>query len=248
MWKVTADYHTHSKYSFAAGSIYDNALVAREAGLETLGIADHGPANWGHLGLTNLATFEKIMVETKEVELALPGIKVLAGVEANIISYDGDLDIPLTLQWKLDQVLAGFHLTIFPKQPGEGVKYATQLGLGKLSSRWRQKARNDNTKAVVEAVYRNEIDIITHPGLNISIDTPELARACAKTNTALEINSKHGAETVAFIKAAAHEGVQFAIGSDAHQPQQVGQLQPGVRAAQAAGLRADQIINVIEVG
>jgi putative hydrolase len=247
MWKVIADYHTHTKYSFASGSIYDNARVAQEAGLEILGIADHGPANWGHLGLTNLTTFEKIIAETKEVEQALLGIRVLAGVEANIISYDGDLDIPLTLQRKLDQVLAGFHLTIFPKYPGEGVKYAAQSALGKLSPHWRQQARNDNTKAVIEAVYHNEIDIITHPGLKISIDTPELARACAKTHTALEINSKHGAETIAFIKAAAYEGVQFAIGSDAHQPQQVGQLQPGVQAAQAAGLRADQIINVIEV-
>jgi putative hydrolase len=248
MWKVIADYHTHTKYSFAAGSIEDNARVAWKAGLETLGIADHGPANWGHLGLTNLTTFEKIMVETKEVEQALPELKILAGVEANIISYDGDLDIPLTLQRRLDQVLAGFHLTIFPKQPSEGVKYATQLALGAMSPRWRRKARNDNTKAVVEAVYHNEIDIITHPGLGISIDTPELARACVKTNTALEINSKHGAGTVAFIKAAAHEGVLFAIGSDAHQPRQVGQLEPGIRAAQAAGLHADQIINVIEIG
>jgi putative hydrolase len=248
MWKIIADYHTHTKYSFAAGSIYDNARAARQVGLETLGIADHGPANWGHFGLTNLTTFEKIIVETKAVEAELPEMKILAGVEANIISYDGDLDIPLTLQRKLDQVLAGFHLTVFPKNVAEGLKYAGQLTLGKLSPAWRQKARNDNTKAVIEAVYRNEIDIITHPGLKISIDTPELARACARTDTALEINSKHGAESVAFIKAAAQEGVRFAIGSDAHHPRQVGRLQSGVRAAQAAGLQAEQIINVIEVG
>jgi putative hydrolase len=247
MWKVTADYHTHTQHSFAAGSIEDNAKFALKAGLETLGIADHGPANWGHWGLTNLTTFEKIMVETKQVEQALSGIKILSGVEANIISYDGELDIPLTLQRRLDQVLAGFHPTVFPKSGGDGVKYAVRLALGKISLSWRQKARNENTKAVIEAVYRNEIDIITHPGHKISIDTPELARACVRTDTALEINSKHGAASVGFIKAAAREGVRFAIGSDAHQPQQVGQLQPGVRAAQIAGLRADQIINVSEV-
>jgi putative hydrolase len=247
MWKVTADYHTHTKYSLAkGGTIYDNARAARQAGLETVGIADHGPANWGHFNLTNLTTFEQIMVETKAVEAALPALKVLAGVEANIISYDGDLDIPHDLQRKLDQVLAGFHLTIFPKQLGDGIKYCGRLALGKLSPVWRRKARNDNTKAVVEAVYRNQIDIITHPGLKISIDTPELARACARTDTALEINSKHGAETVAFIKAAAPEGVRFAIGSDAHEPRQVGRLQAGIRAAQAAGLPAEQIINVVE--
>ncbi|MGD8399936.1 MAG: PHP domain-containing protein [Bacillota bacterium] len=250
MWRVTADYHTHTKYSshsLAAGSIEDNARSALKAGLDILGIADHGPANWGHWSLTNLTTFEKIMVETKQVEQALSEIKILSGVEANIISYDGDLDIPLTLQRRLDQVLAGFHPTVFPKLYGEGVKYAARLALSGISLGWRQKARNENTKAVIEAVYRNEIDIITHPGHKISIDTPELARACARTDTALEINSKHGAASVGFIKAAALEGVRFAIGSDAHRPQQVGQLYPGVRAAQIAGLRADQIINVCEV-
>jgi putative hydrolase len=247
MWKVIADYHTHTKYSRGGGSIADNARAAHAAGLEIVGIADHGPANWGHLGMTKLATFERIIRETKEVERSLSGIKVLAGIEANIISYDGQLDIPLELQRRLDVVLAGFHLAIAPQQPYEGLKYFVQTAFGKVSPRWRQKARDENTRAIVAAVYQNEIDIITHPGLGISIDTSELARACAKTGTALEINSKHGALTVDFIKAAAREGVKFAIGSDAHQPTEVGRLAPGVRAAQAAGLGVEQIINVREV-
>jgi putative hydrolase len=110
--------------------------------------------------------------------------------------------------------------------------------------RCQRIARNENTKAVVEAVYRNSIDIITHPGLHISIDTPELARACVKTDTALEINVKHGVKSIAFIKAAAHEGVKFAIGSDAHRPDRVGRLEAGVKAAETAGLKPDQIINI----
>lgn len=247
MWKATADYHTHTLYSFSGGSILDNARSAQQAGLEVLGIADHGPANWGHFGLTRQATFERIIAETREVEAQISGLKILAGVEADIVSFDGELDISTSLQQKLDQVLAGFHLTVFPKKLGEGIKFVTRRLLADVSPQLRQKARNDNTKAMVEAVFRNKIDIITHPGLHISIDTPELARACAKRGTALEINSKHGQETVDFIKAAAVEGVKFAIGSDAHQPDQVGQLQPGIAAARAAGLQVEQIINVIEV-
>lgn len=247
MWKAIADYHTHTRYSFANGSICDNARAAQRAGLEVLGIADHGPANWGHFGMTKAATFERIIAETREVEREISGLRILAGVEANIVSFDGELDVPLNLQRQLDQVLAGFHLTVFPKHLAEGLKFAARHFLGDLSPRMHQKARNVNTKAIVEAVYRNEIDIITHPGLHISIDTVELARACAKNDTALEINSRHGGETVEFIKAAAGEGVKFAIGSDAHQPQQVGQLEPGIRAAQMAGLTVDQVINVVEV-
>ncbi|HEY8463943.1 MAG TPA: PHP domain-containing protein [Bacillota bacterium] len=246
MWKAVADYHTHTRYSGAGGSIRENAQAAQQVGLEVLGIADHGPANWGHFNLTKPETFEQMIVETRRVEQEFSGLRILAGTEANIISFDGELDIPIRLQRKLDQVLAGFHLTVFPKSPAAGLKFAVWRLLADLSPQLLQRARNDNTKAVVEAVFRNEIDIITHPGLHININTPELARACARTDTALEINSKHGRESIEFIKAAAGEGVKFAIGSDAHRPEQVGRLLPGIKAAQAAGLKAEQIINVVE--
>ncbi len=244
MWRVFADFHTHTRYSHGTGTIEENARAAKKQGLEILGIADHGPANWGHIATTSLDVFDQIMVEAKKVERQFSGLTILAGTEANIISYEGELDIPLKLQKKLDQVLAGFHVTIKPKTVEDGVKFITQWVAGRLSPRLKQIARNDNTKAIVSAVYRNQIDIITHPGLNINIDTPELARACVKKHTALEINTLHGSKSVAFIKAAAGEGVMFAIGSDAHQPDRVGSLNSGVKAAQTAGLKPERIINV----
>lgn len=243
-WRVFADYHTHTVYSHGSGTILDNVEAARAKGLETLGIADHGPANWGHIGTTDLKVFDQIMAEVKSVQKGHDDLKILAGTEANIISYYGELDVPLELQRKLDQVLAGFHVTIHPKSLEDGVKFLSQWTLGKLCKQFKMKARNDNTKAVVAAVYNNEIDIITHPGLNISIDTSELSRACVKTGTALEINAKHGIKSVEFIQVAARQGVKFAIGSDAHTPGDVGNLEAGVRSAQLAGLTPDQIINV----
>lgn len=246
MWRVFADYHTHTKYSQGAGTILDNARAAKKQGLEIVGIADHGPANWGHWARTELKLFDRIMAEARNVEKEISGLKVLAGCEANIVSFQGELDLPRELQRKLDQVLAGFHTAVIPKKVHEGVQFFMGRTLGLFSPKLKRQARNDNTKAMVAAVYNNDIDIITHPGLKISIDTPELARACAKTGTALEINAKHGVKSVAFIKAAAHEGVQFAIGSDAHSPGKVGRVENGVKAARAAGLEPDQIINVRE--
>ncbi len=248
MWRVIADYHTHTKYSHGTGTIYDNAKVAKERRLEILGIADHGPANWGHIGSTDLKVFEKIIEETKKVQQEISGIRILSGTEANIVSFQGDLDIPLELQKRLDQVLAGFHVTICPKSLRDGVQFMSSWILSRLSPRERQIARNNNTKAVISAVFRNEIDIITHPGLNISIDTPELARACVKKGTALEINTLHGIKSVDFIEIAAREGVKFAIGSDAHQPERVGSLSSGVAAAQKAGLKPEQVLNVRDDG
>ncbi len=246
MWQVFADYHTHTKYSHGTGTILDNAKEAKRQGLEILGIADHGPANWGHVGTADLKVFQRIMAETKRVEQEIDGLKILAGCEANIISYEGELDIPLALQRELDQVLAGFHTAVNPKNLRDGMKFVTEQVLGRFSLRYRQKARNNNTKAIMAAVYRNQIDIITHPGLHINIDTPELARACVKTGTALEINVRHGVKSIEFIKAAAREGAKFAIGSDAHRPDRVGKLASGVKAAITAGLKPDQLLNVRE--
>jgi putative hydrolase len=246
MWRVFADYHTHTKYSRGAGTILDNAREAKRQGLEIIGIADHGPANWGHWAMTELGVFERIIAEAKSVEKEISGLTVLAGCEANIVSFQGDLDVPLKLQRKLDQVLAGFHTTIVPRKIHDGVKFIAGGALGLVSPTIKRRARNDNTKAIVAAVYNNEIDIITHPGWRISIDTPELARACAKTDTALEINAKHGVKSVSFIKAAAHQGVLFAIGSDAHRPDRVGRVEGGIKAALAAGLEPDQLLNVRE--
>ena len=233
MWRVVADYHTHTQYSHGKGTIRDNARAAQAQGLKVLGIADHGPANWGHGRPTCLADFDAIIAGARAVSAEFSGLRVLAGTEADIINYQGELDIPQELQRRLDQVLAGFHVTVFPKRLREGVRFASHWVLAKMSPNWRLRARAENTKAVVEAVYRNRINIITHPGLNISIDTPELARACVKRNTALEINTRHGIKSIAFIQAAAREGVRFVIGSDAHAPAEVGRLEAGVRAAQA---------------
>ena len=45
--KLRFDLHTHTIYSHGKGDIEDNWKAAKEAGLEVLGISDHGP---GHIG------------------------------------------------------------------------------------------------------------------------------------------------------------------------------------------------------
>ena len=43
--RLTADYHTHTSFSHASGSVQDNVIAAIEAGLEIVGIADHSIAH-----------------------------------------------------------------------------------------------------------------------------------------------------------------------------------------------------------
>ncbi len=246
MWQAFADYHTHTRYSGGTGRLLDNVVAAQKAGLEIIGIAEHGPANFGHGRRTTLQNFRELLAEVGQLRAGTSLIKILAGVEANIINYEGELDLPQEVLQSLDQVLVGFHLAVVPQRFREGIQFLSERALSNVSFRIRQQARENNTRAIVKAVYRNRIDIITHPGLHVAIDTVELARACAQKGTALEINAKHGAESVEFIRTAAREGVKFVIGSDAHSPEMVGQLEAGIAAAQKAGLEIEQVLNVRE--
>ncbi len=241
--KLFADYHTHTRYSHGTGAVEDNVLAARAKGLKQVAISDHGPATLFGVGVKNLAAFGKIREEVRDCNDRYPDINVLTGVEANVIGVDGALDVPGPVLEELDIVLAGLHVTVMPASLADGFKLGLLNALRSLDSQLGRLARNLNTKALVEAVYRFPIDIVTHPGLRLSIDTRELARACAKNGTAMEINTGHGQTTVEFIQTAAREGVDFAISSDAHQPSRVGDLQAGLELARQAGLPAERIIN-----
>ncbi len=246
--RVFADYHTHTVLSHGTGTVADNARAAAVKGLLAVGIADHGPANWFGVGVHNLAVFQRLTEEVDRCRRQFDGLRILSGTEANIISYDGELDVPPAVQRQLDQVLVGFHTQIRPKTWHVGWRFVSASLLARLSRSLRRRARVANTKALVEAMARNRIDIITHPGLKVAIDTEELARASARFGVALEINARHGVKSLSFVQTAARAGAVFAIGSDAHEPGAVGDLAPAVRVAELAGLGTNQVINAYPEG
>jgi len=244
MLKLFADYHTHTCHSHGQGTVPENIEAARRRGLQEVAITDHGPGMLPWLAVKSPDTLLAIKEETRACNRVHPGITALAGVEANVIGVDGELDVPVKVLSQLDLVLAGLHLMVVPPSVGDGLRLmGNNLWGVRISSRLARRARLDNTKALVEAVYRYPIDIITHPGLQLSIDTRELARACARKGTALEINSFHGYLTTDFVRVAAREGVSFAINSDAHRPEDVGRLEAGLAVAEKVGLEPDQVIN-----
>ncbi len=246
--RIFADYHTHTVLSHGAGTVADNAWAAKRKGLLAVGIADHGPANWFHVGVRDLSAFEELRRQVERCRREIDGLRILAGAEANIISYDGSLDVPPSVQKTLDQVLVGFHTQIMPATWREGLRFLGGSILARLDHSSRRRARVANTKAIVAAMAKNRIDIITHPGLKVAIDTRELASASARFGVALEINARHGVSSVAFIREAARAGAVFALGSDAHHPNDVGRLMPAIQLAKRAGLSAAQIINAYPRG
>jgi len=251
-WRATADYHTHTTYSrstHARGTVEDNVTAAIRCGLREVAITDHGPAGLWY-GLRTPERFFALADEAERVGRVYPQIKVLLGLEANLVSVDGDIDATPEMIDRMDLLLVGFHPHVRTRRVRDFFKL---VGRNAVASRLpavralMPRLRSENTRALVLAVERYPVDIVTHPGLRIDIDTGELAAACTRRGTLLEINTAHRRTTLDFIRLAHERGARFVIDSDAHDPHRVGDLEWGMQLAQRAGLHAEEVANVEEV-
>jgi len=155
-----------------------------------------------------------IKEEIDELNKEYSQIKILLGVEANIISYKGDIDVNENILKYIDMLLVGFHFGARLKSIGDVYNMFVLNYLGRYSKSIANKAKH--TDALINAINRYDIDIITHPGAKVDIDAKRLAQAAAKRGTVLEINASHGQLSLDYIKMAMTEEVKFVISSDAH--------------------------------
>jgi putative hydrolase len=242
--KLFADYHTHTIYSHGKGDIMDNVMAARKKGLKEIAITDHGIRHFTYgVKPRNIL---KMRQEIDKINERCDGIKVLLGMECNIISTDGDVDINDKILKHLDILLVGYHMMVLPKNLKEAAKIYGKNYIERVVPNLIKGVRESNTEAMAKAIRKYKIDIITHPNARINIDTTVIAREAYRAGTAIEINSKNHEMTTEFVKAAANEGVKFVINSDAHKPDDVGNLSNGIKIAEDAGLNSSQIINAIQ--
>ncbi len=85
--RLVADCHVHTVNSgHAYSTINEYATEAAEKGLELIGMTDHGPAMPGG---PHIYHFDNLKI----IPDNLHGVEILKGAEANIIGYDGSMDI-----------------------------------------------------------------------------------------------------------------------------------------------------------
>ncbi|MBT9139666.1 MAG: phosphatase YcdX [Dehalococcoidia bacterium] len=104
--------------------------------------------------------------------------------------------------------------------------------------------RAANTAAITAAVRRYPIAAITHPGLQIDINTTELGRVCKEYGTSLEINSSYGSELDQYIREALPTGVSFLLSSDAHLPERVGDFCQAYQLVERLKIPLERIVNL----
>ena len=239
--KIAADYHTHTLYSHGKGTILENVQAAAAAGLTGIAIADHG---FSHIGFgISPRDLPRMKAEIRQARVRFPNMEILLGVEANLTGLGGEIDIPDALVPEFDILLMGFHKAVWPHSLRDGIRLFGGNLLGALNPFQGDALRKANTHAMIRAMERYPIRILTHPGAKIDIDSKLLAEAAAAQGTALEINASHGRMTPAYVKIALTAGAHFAISSDAHHPNRVGDFQRALKIAKAAGVPLERIIN-----
>ena len=220
--KLTADYHTHTVFSHGKGTILDNALIAKDKGLIQLGIADHGFAH-PVFGLSK----SKLPKMRKECDIATEqtGVKVLLGIESNIIGMDGKTDLKDKYYDYFDIYLAGLHKFVMFRPSA-----FLALSMPDIVSTWLKKQevssslKKRNTKTFINVIKNNPVDVITHLNFFCFTDPVEVAKCASDYGTYLELNAKKVHLSDEELLAVANTGVKFVVGSDAHSPDRVGEI------------------------
>lgn len=240
--RLLGDYHTHTTYSHGKSSVRENVEEAIAKGLKTIAIAEHGPGHifygvsWDNLRKIK-AEIEELRVEYKDQ------IEILFGLEANIIDFDGNLDISVEEAKELDFLACGYHNGIMPKGLKAKLLYTPIKKLAKVSKTFEKFLIKEATNSMIKATYKYDIKFLTHPGAKFYVDAKRLAVEKNK-NTLLEINNKHGYLDVFQLKELENIDVKFIINSDAHKQSDVGNIEKALERLLSTNISIDRVVNL----
>lgn len=223
--KYLIDLHVHSNASdHAFSSLEELIRQAKEKKLLGFALTNHGPIlpdspkEW-HFG--NL----------KVIPDYVDGIRIYKGIEANIISIEGDTDLPMKYESMLDIVLAGFHsLTPYSEESTE----------------------EENTKTLENVIKRGEVDILAHLGNpKYPFDKEKIVKLAKDYNVAIEINnssfekSRKGSEShcLEILKLCAKYGTYISLGSDTHFSYNIGNFSKIENLVNSSGIRQEKVLN-----
>lgn len=224
---IKGDLHVHSNWSDGTSSIEEIVRAARSKGYEYVAITDHSESLKVAGGLSGKDVLKKLD-EINKLNKKIKGIKILAGVEIDILQ-DGSLDYSKDILDRFDVIVAAIHT---------GFKQSKEV----LTTR------------IVRAMESGRVHIISHPTgkLRLARDPYELDfgrifKAAKQTKTCLEISAFPDRLDLDDInsKAAKEAGVKLAIDTDAHLVDQLEYMSLGISVARRAWLGKKDILNTM---
>ncbi|MDD2355597.1 MAG: PHP domain-containing protein [Lachnospiraceae bacterium] len=210
---LTYDIHTHSVASGhgTTDTIADMAKHAAVAGIQVLGISDHGPAT---LGAGTTSYFRSLAMAPK----TRAGVSMLYGIELNILN-GGGLDLDNSILSGLDYAIASMHKP--PRKPASSDENTADYIKAMQNPYVKILGHCDNTQfpvdyfMIVEAARENNIIIEVNnasllpggyhqmPGTSTRNNYLELLRLCMERSIAILISSdSHGSAGIGNASAA----------------------------------------------
>ena len=159
--KIIADLHTHTLVSQHAYSTVDEIVnEAKDKNFSLVAITDHGPASSDGAKPVHFKAMHNIPER-------INGVRVLRGAEANIINYNGDIDLKDDVLNTLDFVIASYHEDVI-----------TPSNIEK------------HTKGYIGVIKNNHADCLGHVGNpKFKFDIEIIIKLCKEYNKLIEINS-----------------------------------------------------------
>jgi DNA polymerase (family 10) len=222
---LAGDLHIHTRATDGRSTLAQMVEAARAAGLAYVAVTDHSRRVAIAHGL-DPQRLARQGAEIDAINAATPGMRVLKGVEVDILP-DGSLDLPDKSLAALDIVVAAVHG-------------------GFDLSRTRQ------TERILAAMENPHVRILAHPTGRLleerpayDVDMLAIARKAHERGIALELNAHPDRLDLDDVQCrmAKDEGAMVAIDSDAHAADGFAALRYGVGQARRGWLTRADVLN-----
>ena len=220
---IETHYHTTAS-GHAYSTVLEGVAYAKKHNMKGLAITDHGPAMPGGPHIWHFGN--QIIIDDE-----IDGIRILRGAEANIMNYDGKLDIPENMLKKLDWVIASYHVPCCKPSTIE-----------------------DHTEGYLKVLQNPYIDALGHSGNDDYVyDYERVIIEVKKQNKIIEINahsvvgrpgSKERCPIIANL--CKKHGVYVVVSSDAHFASKIGKVDAALNMLKEIEFPQELILNMDE--
>lgn len=219
------DLHTHTTASgHGYSTLKENIESAKEIGLKVLGLSEHGPALPGGPHPFFFSNYRCIPRQHGDLRL-------LCGVEANIMDWEGKLDIEEWLLQRMDYVIASMHVPCVKSGTAE-----------------------ENTDACIKAMQNPYVKILGHPDdSRYPLNYDRLVRAAKEEGVLLEVNNSSldpnaarqgGRENVkTLLETCKKYQVPVILGTDSHICYTVGRFDDALTVLKEVDFPEELVIN-----
>ena len=212
--QLYGDYHIHTEFSGDGVATVDEIVrAAVKAGLKEIAITDHGVAYGKKFGVRQ-KDIPLLCALVEKANKEHP-IKVLMGIEANVIGVNGEIDVSEELRTNLDILLAGIHPGVKMSSFKDFFLFMFPNYMAWFFRIWTKGRIRKNTEVMKRVIEKNDVDIWVHPNLFFKLDVVEVAKTCAERGTIIELNRRIAYRPIDWERMKA-TGAKFVLTSDFH--------------------------------